>query len=331
MSQSPLIECVPNFSEGRDLNTIEQIAEAIRKVDGAELLHVDIGPDANRTVMTFAGHPQAVIDAAFNACRTASQLIDMSDQKGTHPRIGAMDVCPLVALQGITNKELLTYAEQLGNRIGQELDIPVYLYEHSSQSDHRRRLEQIRKGGYENFFDKIKQADWKPDFGPSVFNPMSGALVLGVRDLLLAFNINLDTKDVTIANNIARTIRTSGFKGKKGLYENLKAIGWYVNEFECAQVSTNITNYRLTPAHEVYQTIKALAIKEGITVTGSELIGLIPLDALLTAGKFFHTDLSGDELLVRSAIVGLGLADKKKFKPSERILDYQLKQKGLTA
>lgn len=331
MSLAPLIECIPNFSEGQDLNIIGQIAESIRGVVGVELLHVDIGQDANRTVMTFAGHPQAVVDAAFAACRTASKLIDMSDQKGTHPRIGAMDVCPLVALQSITNKELLAYADQLGNRIGQELDIPVYLYEHSSQAPHRKRLEQIRKGGYEHFSKKIKQADWKPDFGPAVFNPRSGALVLGVRDLLLAFNINLDTKDVAVANKIARAIRTSGYKGTKGLFNNLKAIGWYVDEFDCTQVSTNITNYQLTPAHEVYKTIKELAIENGVSVTGSELIGLIPLDAMLAAGKFFHPDLSGDELMVRSAIVGLGLADKKKFNPSERILDYQLQQKGLIA
>ena len=331
MSLSPLIECVPNFSEGKDLNIIEQIAESIKAVAGVELLHVDIGPDANRTVMTFAGYPQAVVDAAFAACRTASELIDMSDQKGTHPRIGAIDVCPLVALQGITNEELLRYAGQLGNRIGQELDIPVYLYEHSAKSPHRKRLEQIRKGGYENFSDKIKKEDWKPDFGPSEFNPRSGAVVLGVRDLLLAFNINLDTKNVAIANKIARAIRTSGYKGSKGLFDNLKAIGWYVDEFDCTQVSTNITNYHLTPAHEVYNTIKELAIDNGVSVTGSELIGLIPLDALLDAGNFFQPDLSGDELMVRSAIVGLGLADKRKFKPSNRILDYQLKQKGLIA
>lgn len=331
MSQLPLIECVPNFSEGRDSRIIDAIADSIIKVRGVHLLHVDVGYDANRTVMTFAGSPDAVIDAAFDACRVASDLIDMSLQDGTHPRLGAMDVCPLVALAGITPQELVSHSKKLGERIGKELNIPIYLYEHSSQTAHRKRLEQIRKGGYENFFSKITEDEWKPDYGPSAFNAKSGATVLGVRDLLLAFNINLDTVDVKIANQIARAIRSSGYRGKKGMFEHLKAIGWYVNEFGCVQVSTNVTDYKLTPPHIVHDAIKKLASVDNVNVTGSELIGLMPLDAMLAAGKHYHPDLNDEETLVRSAIVGLGLADKKKFKPQERILDYQLRQAGLIA
>jgi len=330
LSQSQLIECVPNFSDGKNSRIISAIAESIQQVSGVHLLHIDTGYDANRTVMTFAGSPDRVLDAAFAACRIAAQQIDMSKQQGAHPRLGAMDVCPLVALQGITPSALVDYSLQLGQRIG-DLGIPVYLYEHSAQANHRKRLEQIRKGGYENFSEKIQTPGWAPDFGPSVFNEKSGATVLGVRDFLVAFNINLDTDDVAIANHIARQIRSSGYRGKAGMFQHLKAIGWYVNEYGCAQVSTNVTNYKATPPHEVYEAIKSIANKFKVNVTGSELIGLIPKDAMLSAGKFYHPDLTDDEALVRGAIVGLGLADKKKFKPKDRILDYQLQQRGLIA
>jgi len=326
---SPLIECVPNFSEGRDLTIINAIKQRILDTDGVSLLHVDIGYDANRTVMTFAGPPQAVCDAAYSACKTATQLIDMTKQQGTHPRLGVMDVCPLVALQGITPTDLVSYSHRLGKRLGEELNVPTYFYEHSSISSHRKRLEQIRKGGYEKFVDKINQEGWKPDHGPSEFNPQTGATVLGVRDLLLAFNINLDTTDVNIANQIARKIRSSGYKGVPGKLKNLKAIGWYVDEMGCAQVSTNITNFQATPAHEVYETIKIEAAELGVEVTGSELIGLIPLSAIIAAGKFYYPDLHDQDTLIRGAIVGLGLADKKKFETHKRILELTLKDKGV--
>lgn len=330
MSASPLIECVPNFSEGRDLSIIAAIEKSILETDGVSLLHVDIGYDANRTVMTFAGAPQAVCGAAFNACKTASLLIDMSQQKGTHPRLGAMDVCPLVALNGITPRELVTHSNNLARRIGEELNIPVYLYEHSSTKPHRKRLEQIRKGGYEKFPEKILTDGWLPDFGPATFNKQTGATVLGVRDLLLAFNINLDTQDVTVANRIARIIRTSGYKGTPGKFKHLKAIGWFVDEFGCAQVSTNITNFQETPAHEVYEAIKKEASKLGVKVTGSELIGLMPLAAVEAAGNFYCKDLIESEAIIRSAIVGLGLADKQKFVPRDRILDLLLMDNELS-
>lgn len=329
MSASPLIECIPNFSEGRDLQIIKAIEESILNTPNVRLLHVDIGYDANRTVMTFAGLPEAVCNAAYNSCKVASELIDMTKQKGTHPRLGAMDVCPFVALEGITISQLIPFIETLGKRIGNELNIPIYLYEHSSKQAYRKRLEQIRKGGYEGFTDKMKDPQWKPDFGPHEFNTSTGATVLGVRDLLLAFNINLSTTDVKVANQIARKIRTSGYKGIPGRFKSLKAIGWFVDEFNCAQVSTNITNFQETPAHEVYEEIKAEAIKHNITVTGSELIGLIPQSAVIAAGKYYHVDLQDTDAIIRSAIVGLGLADKKKFNPNERILDVLLKKNGL--
>lgn len=329
MSASPLIECIPNFSEGRDLEVITAIETSIRKTPGVKLLHVDVGYDANRTVMTFAGAPKDVCAAAYNSCKVASELIDMSKQKGTHPRLGAMDVCPFVPLDGITVKQLIPHIGALGERIGKELNIPIYLYEHSSKQTHRKRLEQIRKGGYEGFTEKMKDPQWEADFGPSEFNMSTGATVMGVRELLLAFNINLSTTDVKVATEIARKIRSSGYKGKPGKFNNLKAIGWYVDELNCAQVSTNITNFHETPAHEVFEEIKAEAIKLNTTVTGSELIGLIPQPAILAAGKYYHNDLQDTNALIRSAIVGLGLADKKKFNPNERILDVLLKNYGL--
>lgn len=294
-------------------------------------MHTDIGHDANRTVMTFAGEPDAVIEAAYQAAKTASKLIDMSKQSGTHPRLGAMDVCPLVALKDISIQDLIPYSIKLAKRIGVDLNIPVYMYEHSSTMSHRKRLEQIRKGGYERFSEKMKDEDWKPDYGPLTFNAIAGTTVLGVRDILVAFNVNLATKDVSIANKISRVLRASGYKGVKGKFDHLKAIGWFVEEFDCVQVSTNITNHIDTPAHEVYESIKTEAAKYDVKVTGSELIGLIPLSTMLEAGKFYHPDLSDTNSIIRSAIVGLGLADKKKFNPKERILEYQLAANKLSA
>jgi len=330
LSVSPIIECVPNFSEGRDLKIIEAIKHSIANTDGVYLLHVDIGYDANRTVMTFAGPPEAVCEAAFNACKTASTQIDMTKQHGTHPRLGVMDVCPLVALKGVTPQELVAFSDDLARRIGEELNIPIYLYEHSSIKTHRKRLEQIRKGGYENFSDKMMDDGWVPDYGPNKFNYNTGVTVLGVRDLLLAFNINLASTDISLANHIARKIRSSGYKGVPGMFNNLKAIGWFVEEFGCTQVSTNITNFKETTPHEVYEAIKSEAVKLGVKVTGSELIGLIPSSAIVNAGKFYNSDLKEIDELTRSAIAGLGLADKEKFEPKERILELVMKSHGLS-
>lgn len=330
MSTQQIVECIPNFSEGRDLGIIKEIQQSIIGTKGVSLLHSDIGYDANRTVLTFAGHPDAVIQAAFNAAQVATQLIDMSNQKGTHPRLGAMDVCPLVALQGVSNKELVKHSLKLGQRLGDELNIPVYLYEHSSNNPERKRLEQIRKGGYEKFGEKMLQVDWKSDFGPATFNRVTGATVLGVRDLLVAFNVSLASNDLAVARKIARTIRSSGYKGIKGQFDHLKAIAWYVDEYKCVQVSTNITNHTATPAHEVFEAIKIEAARYDVKVTGSELIGLIPLSSVMAAGNYYHPDLDDSEAIIRSAIVGLGLADKKKFKPRERILEYRLADQKLT-
>ena len=328
---SPLIECVPNFSEGRDPLIINAIADSIFKTPGVSLLHVDIGYDANRTVMTFAGSPTAVCEAAFNACEVATQLIDMTQQQGTHPRLGVMDVCPLIALEGISSAELIPYSYSLGQRLGDELSIPTFLYEHSAVRAHRKRLEQIRKGGYEKFSSKMSRKDWTPDYGPTAFNKNTGATVLGVRNLLLAFNVNLDSTDVSIADRIARKIRSSGYKGVAGKFQHLKAIGWYVDKMGCAQVSTNITNFRVTPAHEVYEAIKLEATSLNAQVTGSELIGLIPEAAMIAAGKFYHPELKEPGELIKSAIAGMGMDDKKSFDPSVRILDSVLQRFGLSS
>lgn len=331
MSVSQLVECVPNFSEGRDLKVINAIKNSIVDTKGVHLLHIDIGFDANRTVMTFAGSPLAVSDAAFNACNIATQLIDMTKQTGTHPRLGVMDVCPLIALEGITSESLINYSYELAERLGSKLKIPIYLYEHSAKQSHRKRLEQIRKGGYETFASKMKRPEWVPDYGPRTFNKKTGATVLGVRDLLLAFNINLETTDVKTAQLIARKIRSSGYRGVPGTFKNLKAIGWFVEEFGCVQVSTNITDFKETPPHEVYEAIKREAENFNVKVSGSELIGLIPLAAILTAGKFYHPQGEETEELIRYAITGMGLADKNNFDPNERILDLVLRAHNLIA
>ncbi|MFN8237652.1 MAG: glutamate formimidoyltransferase [Chitinophagales bacterium] len=278
-----LIECVPNFSEGRNQATIDAIAAAIKKNAAVKLMHVDVGYDANRTVYTFAGKPAALLEAAYQAIKTAYELIDMRKQKGEHPRMGACDVCPLIPLQNISMDEVVELSKQLGKRIG-EAGIPVYLYEYSAATEERKNLAYLRKGEYESIEEKIKLPQWKPDFGPSIFNEEFGMMALGARNFLIAYNVNLKSKDLSIAKKIAQDIRTIRSKNdgsyESNLLQHVKAIGWWMEEFQCTQISTNITDITASPLIEVFDCIRKIAGNYNVEVNGSELIGLVPERAL---------------------------------------------------
>jgi len=337
----PLIECVPNFSEGNDMDIIKQIAGEIESVEGVRLLNVDPGKTTNRTVITFVGEPQAVTEAAFRAIKKAGELIDMSKHKGEHPRMGATDVCPLIPVSGITMEETAKYAQQLAKRVGEELNLPVYLYEAAQPDKSRSNLSVIRAGEYEGFFKKIKEPQWKPDYGPSEFDAKRGATVIGARDFLVAYNVNLNTTSVRRANAIAfdvreagRNIEENGVKvNKPGSLKYVKAIGWFIEEYGIAQISINLTNINVTPVHIAFDEVCRKADARGIRVTGSELVGLIPLKAMLDAGKYFlrkqkrSTGVSEKEL-IRIAVKSLGLDELYPFKPEEKIIEYMLKDKS---
>jgi len=332
-----IIECVPNFSEGIDQEIIQNITGEIGSVAGVKLLNVDPGRDANRTVVTFAGEPEAVIEAAFRAIKIAGELIDMSTQKGTHPRMGATDVCPLIPVSNITLDEVIVYAERLARRVGEELEIPVYLYEDSQPDKKRSNLAAIRAGEYEGFFKKIKLPAWKPDFGPAEMDAKRGATVIGARDFLIAYNINLNTSSTHIANEIAQDVRETGKiiineNGKEripGTLKYVKAIGWYMKEYGKAQVSMNLTNISATPIHKVFDEVCAKAADYGIEVTGSELIGMIPLSAMTNAGRYFLqkqgiTYVTNEFKLIDAAIQAMGLNELAPFDPQKKIIEYQL-------
>ena len=334
-----LIECVPNFSEGNDLNIIKQITDEIEKVEGVRLLNVDPGKATNRTVVTFVGEPKAVIEAAYLAIKKAGELIDMSKHKGEHPRMGATDVCPLIPVANITMEETAVYAQQLAKRIG-ELQLPVYLYEAAQPKKERSNLSVIRAGEYEGFFKKIKLPEWKPDFGPAEFDAKRGATVIGARDFLVAYNINLNTTSTRRANAIAFDVREAGRNieadGEKinqpGTLKSVKAIGWFIEEYGVAQISMNLTNINITPVHIAFDEVCSKADARGIRVTGSELVGLIPLKAMLDAGKYFlqkqqrSVGVSESEL-IKIAIKSMGLDELGAFKPEERIIEYLLADK----
>lgn len=330
----PVLECVPNFSEGRNEKIIAAIAAAIRTVPGQHLLHVDSSPAANRTVMTFAGDPEAVCEAAFQGVKMAGQLIDMRRQAGVHPRIGATDVCPLVPLANMSMAEADACAQKLGARIGAEAGIPVYLYEYSQQRKYRRSLPAIRKGQYEGFAEKMKLPDWAPDFGPARFVPATGATVLGARELLVAFNISLATADVNKAVTIAEKLRSSGrmalqdgeLARQPGLLKKTRAIGWYMADYEQAQVSFNLLDYRITSPLAAFEACRQLAAQEGIEVAGSELIGLMPEACLLEAGSFSFLSkgqaVPEDKILLLEAGTSYLMLDKlKPFSMQEKILE----------
>ncbi|MEO7308630.1 MAG: glutamate formimidoyltransferase [Ferruginibacter sp.] len=336
-----LIECVPNFSEGNDLNIIKQITNEIESVDGVRLLNVDPGKATNRTVVTMVGEPAHVIEAAFKAIKKAGELIDMSKHKGEHPRMGATDVCPLIPIANISMEETANYAQQLAKRVGEELNIPVYLYEAAQPDAARNNLSVIRAGEYEGFFKKIKEPQWKPDFGPAEFDPARGGTVIGARDFLVAYNINLNTTSTRRANAIAFDVREAGrmieMGGTKvnepGTLKSVKAIGWFIEEYGVAQISMNLTNINITPVHVAFDEVCTRATARGIRVTGSELVGLIPLKAMTDAGKYFlqkqkrSTGVSEKEL-IRIAIKSMGLDELGTFKPEERIIEYMLKNAG---
>lgn len=349
----PLIECVPNFSEGIDMDIIAEITAEIKSMEGIYLLNIDAGKAANRTVVTFAGGPEEIIEAAFRAIKKAAELIDMTTHKGTHPRIGATDVCPLIPLANISMEQVVKLAHRLAKRVGDELDIPVYCYEHAALDPKRRNLANCRSGQYEGLADKLKNAEWKPDYGPAKINLRSGATVIGGRDFLIAYNINLDSKSPHVANEIAMDVRQKGRMKRLGDFsfgnvttdENdtlinvpgtlkaVKALGWYIEEYGIAQVSLNLTDISITPVHVAFEEVKRNAANRGIRVTGSELVGLIPLNSLLDAGKYFqkkhfNSATATESELIQIAVKYLGLDELRPFNPNEKILEYVLRDKG---
>src|SRR5947199_5808760 len=344
-----LIECVPNFSEGRDLEVIRQVTDAIESVEGVSLLDVDPGASTNRTVVTFVGSPEAAVEAAFRGIKKAAELIDMRKHKGAHPRMGGTDVCPFIPVSNVSWEEAITCANQLGKRVGEELNIPVYLYERAAKNKARANLSVIRAGEYEGFFDKIKQREWKPDYGPSVFNEKSGATVIGVRDFLVAYNVNLNTKSVRRANSVAFDVREQGrvqteegTPGGKpvldangepvrihGMLKHVKAIGWFVKEYGIAQVSMNLTNIEETPLPVAFDACVEAAAKRGMRVTGSEIVGMLPKKCLVDAGRYFlrkqrWSEGVSQEELIEIAIRSLGLGELKPFDPNEKVIEFKI-------
>ena len=346
-----LIECVPNFSEGRNLEIIKQITDSIESVEGIKLLNVDPGKATNRTVVTFVGEPEQVVQAAFLAIKTAGELIDMRTHKGEHPRMGATDVCPFIPISGISMEETAKYAISLAQKVGNELNLPCYLYEESQCNPDRKNLSIIRAGEYEGFSEKIKKPEWKPDFGPQIFDEKRGATVIGARDFLVAFNVNLNTTSTRRANSIAFDVREAGrvmregnpITGKivtdengnpksiPGTLKSVKAIGWYIEEYGIAQISMNLTNIRVTPVHVAFDEVCNKANERGMRVTGSELVGLIPLQAMLEAGKYFLKKQKrsvgvSEKELIKIAIKSMGLDELAPFHPEDRIIEYVIEK-----
>lgn len=344
-----IIECVPNFSEGRNMEVIRQITDTIEAVSGVRLLNVDPGYATNRTVVTFAGEPEVVIEAAFQAIKKASEVIDMRHHTGEHPRFGATDVCPLVPIAGMTMEETVVYARRLAERVGNELGIHVYCYEFAAFEEKRRSLASCRAGEYEGLQAKIQQPEWKPDFGPETFNARSGATAVGARNFLIAYNVNLNTTSVRRANSIAFDVREAGrvlregdpIAGKiikdgngepvriPGTLKKVRAIGWFIKEYGIAQISMNLTDITVTPVHVAFDEVCERARERGLRVTGSELIGLIPLEAMLEAGKYFlrkqnrSTGIPDSEI-IKIAVRSLGLDELAPFDPHKRIIEYLL-------
>jgi len=341
-----IVECVPNFSEGRNLDIINAIADSIRKVPGVKLLGAEPDKDYNRTVVTFIGEPESVKEAAFQATKTAAELIDMTKHKGEHPRIGATDVVPFVPVSGVTMADCVRLASEYGKRVGDELHIPIYLYEEAATRPERKNLANIRKGEYEGLPEKLKDPNWQPDYGPAEFNAKSGATVTGARMFLIAYNVNLNTNDPKIAHEISLRIRESGraLKNTKGEFvldehgekvmlpgslKAVKAMGVLLEAHNIAQVSINLVNYEITPPHIAFEEVKKEAEKLGFKVTGSEIVGLTPKAALLMAGKFYlereqkNIDVS-EEKLIQVAIDRLGLSQLEVFDPKKKIIEYQI-------
>jgi len=347
-----IVECVPNFSEGRDKDKINAIVREIEAVPGVKLLDVDPGESTNRTVVTFIGEPEAVKEAAFKAIGKAAEVLDMRTHKGAHSRIGATDVCPFVPVSGVTMEDCVRLAHELGGRVAGELGIPVYLYEEAARKPDRRNLANIRVGEYEGLPEKLQDPKWAPDFGDPVFNPKSGATVIGAREFLIAYNINLNTKDRRLAHEIALNLRESGRVKKNkdgtivrdslgnsvkvpGKFRDVKAVGWYIEDYGVAQISINFTDYKRSPVHAVFDETVKQAEKLGLRVTGSELVGLIPKEAVLMAGRHYlekqgKTPGVPEEEIIRMAVLSLGLNDVSKFDPDKKIIERQFKEAGKT-
>ncbi len=345
-----LVECVPNFSEGRDPDKIRAITREIEAVPGVKLLDVDPGASTNRTVVTFIGAPEAVREAAFRAIAKAAEVIDMRAHKGAHPRMGATDVCPFVPVSGVTMKDCVRLAAELGRRVADELAIPVYLYEAAARKPERRNLATVRAGEYEGLPEKLKDSRWAPDFGQAVFNAKSGATIIGAREFLIAYNFNLNTRDRKLAHEIALSLRESGRARRDkdgnvvkdargdtvmvpGKFKEVKSVGWYVEDYGVAQISVNFTNYRTTPVHVVFDEAVRLAGRLGLRVTGSELVGLIPKEALLMAGRYYLEKQGKspgvpEEELIRMAVRSLGLSDVVPFDPEKKIIENQVREPG---
>ncbi len=349
MNPNQLIECVPNFSEGRNMNIIKQITDEIEKVEGVRLLDVDPGKATNRTVVTFVGHPQAVVEAAYLAIKKAAELIDMTKHTGEHPRMGATDVCPLIPIAGISMDETAAYSHQLGKRVGETLNIPVFMYEAAATKADRKNLATIRAGEYEGMAAKLNDPNWFPDYGTNVFNEKAGATVIGARDFLVAYNVNLNTTSVRRANSVAFDVRENGriktdAKGKNVLDENgeavripgacksVKAIGWYIEEYGIAQISMNLTNIHETPLHIAFDECCKSAQARGLRVTGSELVGLVPKSVLVDAGKYFlkkqkRSSGISEKELIHIAVRTLGLDELAPFDPTVKVIEYLLEEK----
>ncbi len=346
-----LIECVPNFSEGRDMGVIRQITDEIENVEGVKLLDVDPGAATNRTVVTFVGTPDEVCEAAFRAIKKAMEVIDMSKHKGEHPRMGATDVCPLVPVSNIDMDETVEYARKLAERTGEELELPIFCYESAAFNEERKNLANIRSGEYEGMSEKLQDENWKPDFGPARFNPKAGVTAIGARDFLVAFNVNLNTTSTRRANAIAFDVRERGRvkreghpltgpvvkdeKGKPvyipGSLKAVKAIGWFIEEYGVAQISMNLTNISITPVHIAYDEVYKRANARGVRVTGSELVGLMPLKAMLDAGRYFLRKQKrslgiSEEEMIKIAVKSMGLDELKPFNPNEKIIEYMIEE-----
>lgn len=351
MSMKQIIECVPNFSEGRNMEIIKQITDVISSVEGVKLIDVDPGKATNRTVVTFVGEPEVVCEAAFLAGKKAKELIDMTKHKGEHPRFGAMDVCPLVPVANITMEETVEYARKLAKRLGEELQYPIYCYEYAAFSPERKNLAYVRSGEYEGLADKLKKPEWKPDFGPAEFVPKTGATAVSARNFLIAYNVNLNTTSTRRANAIAFDVREKGrpvregnpFTGKikkdengkeiwqPGTLKAVKGIGWFIEEFGIAQVSLNLTDITVTPMHIAFEEVCKKAEARGVRVTGSEIVGVVPLQAMLEAGKYFLKKQKRsigipDEEIVKIAIKSLGLNELYPFDPKKKIIEYILQE-----
>ena len=341
-----LIECVPNFSEGKNKDIINQITAEISSVSNVKLLDVDPGKDTNRTVVTFAGHPDDVIEAAFLAISKASELIDMSKHEGAHPRMGATDVCPLIPIKGVSVQECIEYSHILAQKVGKKLKIPIFMYEKSASSKSRENLAKIRQGEYEEMSDKLQLKEWAPDYGPKKINVKAGVTAIGVREFLIAYNINLNTSDKKLASDIALDIREAGrakrdkngkiIRDKNGVMvkvpgslKSVKAVGWFLEEYNVAQVSMNLIDYKTTSVHKVFEEVRMQAQKRGLRVTGSELVGLIPLDSLLDAGKYYLKQQNkscgvSDNQLIHIAVKSMGLDEMYPFNNNEKIIDYMI-------